>query len=352
MSTANKALLLAGLLAAGLLIYLLAPVLTPFLIGAALAYIGDPLADRLERRLSRTQAVVLVFSVLTLFVFALALVIVPLLVEQTAVLVQRLPEYLDRLQHSALPWLATRLGIELPSLDTATLAAYVRQHWSEAGGLVSLALGGVSRTGLTLLAWIGNLLLVPVVTFYLLRDWDVLVGRAHELVPRWAEPVAVRLARAADQVLGAFFRGQLLVMLALGVVYSVGLAMVGLELALLIGLVAGLVSFVPYLGFAVGIVAAGIAAAMQFGELMPLLGVVAVFTVGQVLEGFVLTPWLLGDRIGLHPLAVIFAVLAGGQLFGFVGVLIALPVAAVAMVMLRYAHERYLASALYGTPPS
>ncbi|MGE0081109.1 MAG: AI-2E family transporter [Thiohalomonadaceae bacterium] len=351
MSTAGKAFVLAGVVITGLAIYLLAPVLVPFLVGAALAYMGDPLVDRLERHFSRTQAVVLVFSVLTLAVFALALVVVPLLAEQVAVLMRRLPDYLERLQQHVLPWLATRLGIELPALDTGTLAAYVREHWSEAGGLVSMALGGVSRTGLALLAWVGNLLLIPVVTFYLLRDWDLLMGRLHELVPRRVEPVAVQLARAADQVLGAFFRGQFMVMLALGMVYSAGLALVGLELALLIGLVAGLVSFVPYLGFAVGIVAAGIAAVMQFGEILPLLGVLAVFTVGQLLEGFVLTPWLLGDRIGLHPLAVIFAVLAGGQLFGFVGILIALPVAAVAMVMLRYAHEQYLASALYGNPP-
>jgi len=351
-NTASKALVLAGLVTTGVVLYLLAPVLTPFLVGAVLAYIGDPLVDRLERHISRTQAVALVFSVLTLVVFALVLVLVPLLAEQIAVLMRRLPDYVERLQQHVLPWLAVRLGLELPPLDTATLAAYAREHWSEAGGLVALALGGVSRTGLALLAWIGNLLLVPVVTFYLLRDWDLLTARLHELVPRRSEPVVVQLAQAADQVLGAFFRGQLLVMLSLGLVYSTGLALVGLELALLIGLVAGLVSFVPYLGFAVGIVAAGIAAVMQFGEVMPLLGVVAVFTVGQLLEGFVLTPWLLGDRIGLHPLAVIFAVLAGGQLFGFVGILIALPVAAVAMVMLRYAHERYLASALYGTPPS
>jgi predicted PurR-regulated permease PerM len=351
LSTASKALVLVGFAVAGVLIYLLAPILTPFMIGAVLAYIGDPLVDRLERmRLSRTLAVVLVFCLLTLAVFALALVVVPLLAEQVGVLVRRLPDYLDRIQTNILPWIETRFGLTLPKLDSASLAEYARQYWPEAGGLLAATLGGVSRTGLTLIAWIGNLLLVPVATFYLLRDWDLLVARVHELVPRRAEAVVAGLAQAADQVLGAFFRGQLLVMLALGLVYSTGLALVGLELALLIGLLAGLVSFVPYLGFAVGIVAAGVAAAMQFGEWLPLLGVLAVFTVGQLLEGFVLTPWLLGDRIGLHPLAVIFAVLAGGQLFGFVGVLIALPVAAVIMVLLRYAHERYLASDLYGAP--
>lgn len=349
MTTASKALLLAGLVTAGVLIYLLAPVLTPFMVAAVLAYVGDPLVDRLERSgFSRTLAVSLVFGLLTLLVLALALVIIPLLVEQVGVLVRRLPAYLERLQGQVVPWFEARLGLDLPRLDSATLTAYAREHWPEAGGLLAAALGGASRTGLTLLAWFGNLLLVPVATFYLLRDWDVLLARVHDLVPRRAESVVGHLARQANEVLGAFFRGQLLVMSGLGLVYSVGLALLGLELALLIGLVAGLVSFVPYLGFAVGIVAAGVAALMQFGEWLPLVGVLAVFTVGQLLEGFVLTPWLLGDRIGLHPLAVIFSVLAGGQLFGFMGVLIALPVTAVIMVLLRYAHERYVASELYG----
>lgn len=351
MSTAGKALFLAGLFITGLVIYLLAPVLFPFLAGAVLAYMGDPVVVRLERHFSRTQAVVLVFSVLTLAVLALALIVAPLLAEQVATLMRRLPDYLERLQQNVLPWLATRLGVELPTLDTATLAAYVREHWSEASGLITVTWIGVSRTGLALFAWFGNLLLIPVVTFYLLRDWDRLVACLHDLVPRRVEPVVAQLARAVDEVLGAFFRGQFLVMLGLGVVYSIGLSLVGLELALLIGLMAGLISFVPYLGFAVGIIAASIAAVMQFGEFMPLLGVFAVFATGQLLESFVLTPWLLGDRIGLHPLAVIFSVLAGGQLFGFVGVLLALPIAAVIMVVLRYAHERYLASALYNTPP-
>jgi predicted PurR-regulated permease PerM len=193
-----------------------------------------------------------------------------------------------------------------------------------------------------------NVLLVPVVTFYLLRDWRGLTTRLLELVPRRVEPEVARLARAADDMLGAFMRGQLAVMVALGTIYSVGLWFVGLDLAFLIGMLAGLLSFVPYLGFAVGIVAAGVAAIMQFHEWLPLVYVLLVFGVGQILEGTVLTPWLLGDRIGLHPVAVIFAVLAGGQLFGFVGVLLALPAAAVIMVLLRYAHERYLQSSLYG----
>jgi predicted PurR-regulated permease PerM len=190
--------------------------------------------------------------------------------------------------------------------------------------------------------------LIPVVTFYLLRDWDVLVARIRELLPRQQEPTVVKLAKNSDEVLGQFLRGQLAVMVALGTIYTVGLWIVGLDLALLVGMIAGLVSFVPYLGFIVGIVLAGVAALMQFGDAVYLLYVAIVFGIGQVLEGMVLTPLLVGDKIGLHPVAVIFAVMAGGQLFGFVGILLALPVAAVVVVILRHFREVYTASELYG----
>jgi predicted PurR-regulated permease PerM len=200
-----------------------------------------------------------------------------------------------------------------------------------------------------LLAWLANLVLIPVVTFYLLRDWHIVIERVHELLPRRSEPHIVRLASEADTMLGAFLRGQLSVMTALAVVYSLGLWIVGLDLALLIGLIAGLVSFVPYLGFITGIALAGIAAYLQFQELLPLVWVALVFGIGQMLEGMLLTPWLVGDKIGLHPVAVIFAIMAGGQLFGFVGVLLALPVAAVLMVILREARRRYIDSTLYAS---
>ena len=205
----------------------------------------------------------------------------------------------------------------------------------------------ITHSWLVMMGWIANLVLIPLVTFYLLRDWQVLMNRLAELVPRQAAPVVFRMARDCDRVLGAFLRGQLSVMLALAVVYTLGLWLVGLDLALLIGAIAGLVSFVPYLGFIIGIFAAGIAAIVQFQDVTHLIPVVAVFGVGQLLESFVFTPFLIGDRVGLHPLAVIFAVMAGGQLFGFTGILLALPAAAVIMVLLRYAHERYLRSGAY-----
>jgi predicted PurR-regulated permease PerM len=255
-----------------------------------------------------------------------------------------LPQYLDWLQNKGLPALTAYLGMEASDFDLAGLKELVRGQWLQSGGTVKGVLGAISSSGMTLLAWLANMLLIPVVTFYMLRDWDILVERIRELIPRRYEGTVVRLASASDEVLSAFLRGQLTVMLALGTIYTVGLC---LELALLIGMIAGLVSFVPYLGFIVGILAAGIAAVMQFQEVLPLLYVAIVFMVGQSLEGMLLTPLLVGEKIGLHPVAVIFAVLAGAQLFGFFGILLALPVTAVVMVLLRYTHERYVGSTLY-----
>ncbi|HEY0635167.1 MAG TPA: AI-2E family transporter [Gammaproteobacteria bacterium] len=348
MNDSRKWYWLAIALVAGGLLYLLAPVLTPFLVAALLAYMGNPLVNRLERsRISRTWAVVMVFAALSLLLVLLLLIFIPLLERQIALLATKLPGYIDWLQEQALPAAGSWLGIELGSFDLVTLKEMVAEQLHGAGGVAAAVWKTITRSGMTLLGWFANLLLIPVVTFYLLRDWNLLLQRIHLLLPRAFEAVAVRLAEQSDEVLGSFFRGQLLVMLSLATVYSTGLWIVGLDLALLIGMIAGLVSFVPYLGFIIGIVMASIAAVMQFHEALPLLYVAIVFMVGQALEGMVLTPWLVGEKIGLHPVAVIFAVLAGGQLFGFFGVLLALPVAAVIVVVLRYLLERYLGSELY-----
>lgn len=339
--------LLAGLLLLGGLLYLLAPVLTPFVIAALFAYLGDPLVDRLETKMARTAAVMVVFSGLVLILLGLVLLLLPSLVRQVTTLYAKLPGYIDWLQGTAVPWLQVRLGIEELALDLGVLRRAITEHWSAAGGIAAEVLATVSRSGLAFFGWLANLVLIPVVTFYLLRDWDVFLGRLRDLLPRKMEPTVTMLAQESDEVLGAFLRGQFLVMLGLGAIYSIGLWLVGLDLALLIGMVAGLVNFVPYLGFIVGILAAGIAALVQFQDVPHLLLVVLVFGVGQIVESVLLTPLLVGDRIGLHPVAVIFAVLAGGQLFGFFGILLALPVAAVLMVLLRHAHGRYVSSRLY-----
>ncbi len=351
MNDSRKWYWLALVLLAGVLLYLLAPVLTPFLVAALLAYMGNPLVNRLERyRISRTWAVVLVFAVLLLVLLTLLLIFVPLLERQIVLLATKLPGYIDWLQEKAMPAVGTWLGVELGSFDLASLKALLVAQMKGVGGVAATVWKAITSSGMTLLGWLANLLLIPVVTFYLMRDWNLLLTRIHLLLPRPFEAVAVRLAQQSDEVLGSFFRGQLLVMLSLATVYTTGLWIVGLDLALLIGMVAGLVSFVPYLGFIIGIVMASIAAVMQYHEALPLLYIGIVFMVGQALEGVVLTPWLVGEKIGLHPVAVIFAVLAGGQLFGFFGVLLALPVAAVLVVVLRYLLERYLGSELYVEP--
>lgn len=348
MTTSTKWFWLAFTVVVGFLCYVLAPVLTPFVTAAILAYIADPLVDRLEaRKLSRTLSVSIVFVLLTLLAIVALLLLIPLLESQVSILAKKVPVYIDWLQQNAVPWLREKLGMNDSSLSLQQLKASSQDYWKTAGGIAAKIFSTISRSGFALINVIANLLLIIVVTFYLLRDWDYLVERVHELLPRNSEPVISQLAKQSDEVLGAFLRGQLLVMLALAIVYSTGLMIIGLDLGLLIGTISGLVSFVPYLGFIVGIVAAMLAAVFQFQELVPLIYVAIVFGVGQMLEGMLLTPLLVGDRIGLHPVAVIFAVLAGGQLFGFVGVLLALPVAAVIAVVLRYLHGEYKKSALY-----
>ncbi len=331
------------------LIYLLAPVLMPFAFAAMLAYLGDPLTDKLETyRLSRTNAVLVVFSVMTLVFGLVLLLLVPLLELQVEHFLSNLPAYVAGLNEIVIPWLQQRFHLGVRPVNLTQIISLIKGHWEQAGGVASTLMSSVSHSGGVVASWLMNLLLIPVVTFYLLRDWDGLIAKIHDLLPRRVAPTASKLAGEVDTVLAAFVRGQFYVMLALGSIYSIGLWMTGLDLALLIGMLAGLVSFVPYLGAIVGIVTACIAALVQFHQLMDLLPVAIVFVVGQSLEGMVLTPMLVGDKIGLHPVAVMFAVLAGGQLFGFLGILLALPIASVIMVLLRHAHDVYRYSDFYG----
>lgn len=329
------------------LIYLLSPVLTPFLAGAILAYIADPLADRLELRgLSRNRAVLIVFLLLSLAGLTLLFILVPLIQQQLALFIAKMPHYLNWLQQEGIPALQQSLPF---GLDFNVLLEQLRQQIEGSGKAVFSIISLISQSGITLLGWLANLILIPLVSFYLLRDWDTFIAHIHRLVPRKYAALVGTLAHDSDDVLANFFRGQLMVMSILALIYTIGLWLIGLEFALLIGLLAGMVSFVPYLGLIVGMVIAAVAAVMQFHELMPLLYIAAIFGGAQLLEGFVLTPLLLGDKIGLHPVVVIFAVLAGGELFGFFGMLLALPVAAVVMVLLRHSHQRYLNSEIYSS---
>jgi predicted PurR-regulated permease PerM len=325
----------------GWLLYLLAPVLTPFVASALLAYIGDPLADRLQKyKLPRTLAVVAVFLLTFLVLALLVLLIGPLIRTQVSALMSALPDIVLRVEQDWLPNIMSLIGVE-PG-DDVGIGAFLARYSDMAGSWGSKVLVSVSRSGGALAAAVLSLFLVPIITFYLLRDWDKIMAHIGALIPTQQRATVLKLSRDTDEVLGAFLRGQLLVMLALAVIYSLGLSIVGLKFAIAIGVVAGLVSFVPYLGFVFGIVLAGLTVALEPNPFWLMIGVVATFAIGQLLEGSLLTPKLVGDRIGLHPVIVIFAVAAGGQLFGFFGILLALPAAAVLSVVVRFAFNRYL----------
>ena len=340
---------LALVVAGGWLLYLLAPVLTPFLMSALLAYLGDPLVDRLQRMgMSRTLGVLTVFGIMFVTGMLALVVLLPILSHQAVAFLNNIPEALDWLQKQVAPRIAALVGSDVVSIDIEGLRTAIVDHWRQVGSVAGQVMSSLGRSGQVVLGWLTYLLLIPVVTFYLLRDWDHLVVAVRDLLPQRAAPTISKLAKEIDAVLAEFLRGQLTVMLALAAIYISGLWLVGLDLAFVIGIGAGLLSFVPYLGVIVGVAAAVVAAFLQFHDLAHLIGVAAVFMVGQVLEGMVLSPMLVGDRIGLHPVAVIFAVMAGGQLFGFFGVLVALPVAAVVVVLLRHSRDEYLKSELYG----
>jgi predicted PurR-regulated permease PerM len=332
----------ALLVAAGVVVYLLSPILTPFLVGALIAYICNPIVRRLQGwRVPRVLAVILVFGLIVGLFAALFLFLLPRIEQAVAGFFQRLPAYLEALQLSLIPYLRDRWGVEL-TLDIEALRSAATAHWRDIGDALGKTLAYVTQSGFGLVTTLVNLVLIPVVTFYLLLDWEQVLEGAQRLLPPSKRASVRRLATETDGVLASFLRGQLSVMAALAAVYSTGLMLVGLDLALPIGMVAGLVSFVPYLGFITGITAAGIAAYLQFPDPVMLAWVAVVFGVGQALEGMVLTPRLVGSRIGLHPVAVIFAIMAGGQLFGFIGVLLALPTAAVLKVWLSHLHEYYV----------
>jgi len=339
-----------GLLALWLL-YLLGPILTPFLLAGILAYVCNPLVDRLRKLgLPRVLAVLAVMMMMMAVLVGLVLIIIPLLVEEAGVLLARLPDALAVANEKLAPWLRTNLGIKL-RFDPASLKKLAAENVDSLQTVArhlyeSLKIGGVALVGLLV-----NLLLTPVAMFYLLLDWHALLARLDSAIPRGWHAKATAVARDVDGVLSQFLRGQVLVMLALAVYYGVALSIAGLPSAVAIGLLTGFLIFVPYLGFATGFTLALLVAALQFDGFGPVVAVLIVFGIGQVLESFLLTPFLVGERIGLHPLAVIFALMAFGQLFGFFGVLLALPASAALLVGLRELKAVYVASRFYQGPP-
>lgn len=328
----------------------LGPVLTPFLVAAVLAYALTPVVDWLDDlgrgRLPRLLAVVIVELLFILALLCLVLLVVPVVLKEVPLMREQLPQLFDRLHETLSPWLAQfglSVSLDLPSLR-AQVTEYLQSNWGDSFGSLwsSLKIGGSLAAAL-----IGNAVLIPVALFYLLLDWKQLVARVLQLVPPRVRPSVDAFTQEADGVLGQYLRGQLLVMAAMAVFYSVGLALFGLDLALPIGVFTGLAMFVPYVGFGIGLFLAIIAGLLEFAAAKAFVMVGVVYGLGQLVESLVLTPRLVGERIGLHPLAVIFALLAFGQLLGFVGVLIALPASAVLLVAIRRMRSGYFASRLY-----
>jgi predicted PurR-regulated permease PerM len=332
----NRSLLYLLLVVGSLwLLYRLAPILSPFLVAAGLAYLCDPLVDSLERRkLSRTLGTVLVLLGLLFLMVVLALILTPLLQSQTQMLMAQIPHLLEWGQATLLPWLQTTFGMDTASSQTEIIA-WLKGHISELGKLTAY-LPEVGNQGLALLGLLANLVLIPVVTFYLLRDWDRMMAALADLIPATLRPSVTGIAREIDAVLSEFVRGQISVIIIMALFYSLGLWLVGLDYALAVGMIAGILVFVPYLGVTVGVLLGTVASLGQHGDLVSLLPVWAVFGAGQLLEGMVITPRLVGERVGLHPVAVIFALMAFGQLFGFFGVLLAIPASAALLVALRH----------------
>lgn len=330
-----------------LLLWLLAPVLSPFLIAAVLAYALHPLVERLAaRRCPRLLAVLLVEVTVILAVLALLLLMVPILSKELPLLREQIPLLAERVNMGLKPLLA-QLGVNV-SLDTASIKAFVLKNFNaNMEDWMSTLLSSARIGGSVVLAVLGNAVLVPVVLFYLLMDWPQLVRRAGALIPPRRRPVVHSFLQDSDSMLGQYLRGQLLVMGILAVYYAVGLALFGFDLAVPVGVFTGLAVFIPYLGFGLGLILALLAGVLQFASWYGVVAVAVVYGLGQLVESAYLTPRLVGERIGLNPLTVIFALLAFGHLFGFVGVLIALPVCAVLVVAMGRLRRVYVESKLF-----
>ncbi len=330
-----------------LLVWLLGPVLTPFLIAAVLGYVLHPLVERLAaRRVPRVLAVALVEVTAIVVALAVVLLIVPILSKQLPLLREQIPMLADRLNSGLSPWLAN-FGINV-ALDTGSIKAFVLKYLdANVDDSIATALSSALIGGSIVLSVLGNAFLVPVVLFYLLMDWLKLTHRMSELVPPRMRASVHGFVQECDSVLGQYLRGQLLVMLILAAYYSIALALFRFELAVPVGVFTGLAIFIPYIGFGLGLVLALISGVLQFSGWYGLIAVAVVYGFGQFIESLFLTPRLVGERIGMSALTVIFALLAFGHLFGFVGVLLALPVSAVLVVAVRRVRVAYVSSGLY-----
>lgn len=348
--TLKRIFILAGIALILWILYLLKPVVIPFVAAFLVAYLFSPVVEKISKILPRWMSIAIVFiGIGVVFTWAMWFV-APLVWKQLIYARDSIPAGIHWINSTFLPWVSNTFSVEHMEIDTDQISKvvmeYVQTNYS-ADSIQSLALK-VAQSGLSFISVGGTIVLIPIIAFYFLLDWNRMLLSLKSLIPRQYEASTLKIVAECHSVLGAFVKGQFLVMVLLGIVYAVGLQLVGLEVGLIIGMVAGLCSIIPYLGFGVGVIAAVIACFFQFGlDPKHLLMVLAVFGIGQLIEGYILQPFLLGDKIGLSPVAVVFAVLAGAQLSGFVGMLIALPVAAVIVVLLKHAKEWYEQSQFY-----
>ncbi|TCB57036.1 chloramphenicol efflux transporter CxpE [Acinetobacter terrestris] len=353
--TLRRIFILSGIALILWVLYLLKPVVLPFVAAFLVAYLFSPLVDKLHKiGLPRWLSISIVFVgigvVLTLAMWYL----VPLVWQQLMYARDSIPAGIHWLNYTFLPWVSQTFSVDPMEIDTQQMSTVVMEYiqTNYSADSIQAMLLKVAQSGLNFIQIGGTVVLIPIIAFYFLLDWDRMLDNMRRLIPRPYEKSTLHIVGECHSVLGAFVKGQFLVMFLLGTVYAVGLQIIGLEVGLIIGMVAGLASIIPYLGFAVGMIAAVIATLFQFGiDWMQLVLVGVVFMVGQAVEGYVLQPFLLGDKIGLSPVAVVFAVLAGAQLAGFLGMLIALPVAAIIVVLLRHARDCYEKSRIYGQSP-
>ncbi len=350
----RRIFIIAGLALILWVLYLLKPVVLPFVGAFFIAYLFSPLVDVLVKiKLPRWLAISIVFVGIGVGLTVVLWFLVPLVWKQLIYARDSIPAGIHWINATFLPWVSHTFNVVPMEIDTEqiskTVMDYIQTNYS-ADSIQTMALR-LAQSGLNFIQIGGVVILIPIISFYFLLDWERMLQSLRRLIPRPYEASTLTIVRECHSVLGAFVKGQFLVMLLLGIVYAVGLQLIGLEVGLIIGMIAGLASIIPYLGFGVGIIAAVIASLFQFGlDWMQLLLVGIVFMIGQMVEGYILQPFLLGDKIGLSPVAVVFAVLAGAQLGGFLGMLIALPVAAVIVVLLKHARNNYEKSRLYGLP--
>ena len=351
--TLKRIFILAGIALILWVLYLLKPVVLPFVGAFLVAYLFSPLVDKLHKiGLPRWLSISAVFIGIGVVITLAFWYLVPLVWEQLMYAKNSIPSGIHWANYKFLPWLSDSFNLVPMELDvdqiSAAIMEYVQTNYS--ADSIQAMIAKLAQSGLNFIQIGGTVVLIPIIAFYFLLDWDRMLDSFRRLIPRRHEEQTLVIVKECHSVLGAFVKGQFLVMVLLGVVYAMGLQLIGLEVGLIIGMVAGLCSIIPYLGFAVGIIAAVIASLFQFGiDWMQLLLVGVVFMIGQAVEGYILQPFLLGDKIGLSPVAVVFAVLAGAQLGGILGMLIALPVAAVIVVLLRHAREFYENSPMYST---